>query len=257
MSVELIDLGLLPNDGTGSPLRIAFERINNNFGQMAGLGASGNTGEIQINNADAFFSDPSFSYDVNTGILTIGTTIVPVDSANATLGSLEHPFNQLYLSQAALSLGNVNVSESNGAVSFYIANTTTLADFTINNISSNNIVSTGTISYGNATVGSVVTTTPNNNTNQTIFQIPADRFVSGTIEVNTLYPEDRSSQTVTLAVTTTPDRTDLRYVAYGTTFVGNCLTRYNVLIASDNVRVTVSPLINAPMTHTITYRATQ
>lgn len=31
MTIELINVGSLPNDGTGDPLRVAFEKINNNF----------------------------------------------------------------------------------------------------------------------------------------------------------------------------------------------------------------------------------
>jgi hypothetical protein len=34
MAQELINIGQLPNDGTGDPLRVAFQKINNNFTQL-------------------------------------------------------------------------------------------------------------------------------------------------------------------------------------------------------------------------------
>ena len=66
-----------------------------------------------------------------------------------------------------------------------------------------------------------------------------------------------NSQSIIIDATTTPDRTDLKYVAYGTTFVGDPVTRYDALVASANVRITVSPLANASITHTITYSSTK
>jgi hypothetical protein len=34
MAQEIINVGALPNDGTGDPLRVAFEKINNNFSNL-------------------------------------------------------------------------------------------------------------------------------------------------------------------------------------------------------------------------------
>ena len=36
MSQEIINIGTLPNDGSGDPLRVAFQKINNNFTQLFG-----------------------------------------------------------------------------------------------------------------------------------------------------------------------------------------------------------------------------
>ena len=35
---EIINIGTLPNDGSGDPLRVAFEKINNNFSSVYGTG---------------------------------------------------------------------------------------------------------------------------------------------------------------------------------------------------------------------------
>lgn len=39
MSQELINIGTLPNDGEGDPLRVAFQKINNNFTQLFSSGS--------------------------------------------------------------------------------------------------------------------------------------------------------------------------------------------------------------------------
>lgn len=38
MSQQIINIGALPNDGTGDPLRTAFEKINNNFTELYSTG---------------------------------------------------------------------------------------------------------------------------------------------------------------------------------------------------------------------------
>lgn len=50
MAQELINVGNVANDGTGDPLRIAFEKINNNFSEMFSIPvAAGPNGSIQYN----------------------------------------------------------------------------------------------------------------------------------------------------------------------------------------------------------------
>lgn len=38
VNYELINIGALPNDGTGDPLRVAFGKLNNNFTQLSATG---------------------------------------------------------------------------------------------------------------------------------------------------------------------------------------------------------------------------
>lgn len=38
MAQEIINVGTLPNDGEGDPLRVAFQKINNNFSQLFSTG---------------------------------------------------------------------------------------------------------------------------------------------------------------------------------------------------------------------------
>lgn len=36
MAQQIINVGALPNDGTGDPLRLAYEKINDNFDELYG-----------------------------------------------------------------------------------------------------------------------------------------------------------------------------------------------------------------------------
>lgn len=40
MAIQLVNVGALPNDGEGDPLRVAFQKINNNFLQMQQTGTN-------------------------------------------------------------------------------------------------------------------------------------------------------------------------------------------------------------------------
>ena len=257
MAVEIVDIGLLPNDGTGSPLRVAFEKINNNFTQLAGTGPQGPSGAVQFKDNNRFWADPNFVYDYNTGTLTIGTTILPADSANSSLGTAEAPFKSVFFDSSALAIGNVGVNESNNQVTFNVSGTNATADFLINNITSNNINTSGTVTLANlTTVGASTVTTTTDTADQIIFEVPASTFQSGVLEITSVQPIERFSQSVTLSITAVPSRISCNYVAYGTTFVGNCVTRYDAYVQSGNLRVTVTPFMSATINHKISYQIT-
>lgn len=63
MSLEVINIGALPNDGTGDPLRTAFEKINNNFANLqqtsylfTSANTSGNTSQVIFQTAANAFN---------------------------------------------------------------------------------------------------------------------------------------------------------------------------------------------------------
>ena len=57
MSQEIINIGAAANDGTGDPLRTAFDKVNNNFTQLyTTLSASGPDGSIQFKNTNTLYS---------------------------------------------------------------------------------------------------------------------------------------------------------------------------------------------------------
>jgi hypothetical protein len=57
MAQEIINIGAAANDGTGDPLRTAFDKVNNNFTQLyTTLSASGPDGAIQFKNTNTLYS---------------------------------------------------------------------------------------------------------------------------------------------------------------------------------------------------------
>ncbi len=49
MTQEVIDTGEVPNDGSGDPLRLAFDKINNNFANLFALAPTANVELIDPN----------------------------------------------------------------------------------------------------------------------------------------------------------------------------------------------------------------
>lgn len=68
MTQEIINVGVLPNDGEGDPLRVAFQKVNNNFANLFSTASeitiantTGNTsGQIIFQTAIANFSQAIF-----------------------------------------------------------------------------------------------------------------------------------------------------------------------------------------------------
>ena len=135
---EIINIGTLPNDGEGDPLRVAFAKINNNFSNL-------------------------FATFVNT------TT--------------------------SYSVGN----------------------------------------------------TPG----QLIFETPANTFTMGQVLVYSADPVANTSQTIQLFAQLNQAGDDVKFTAYGSTFFGNAVTSYDMVVADGNVQVLVNPLVDEPLLHFI------
>ena len=65
MSQEIINIGTLPNDGEGDPLRVAFAKINNNFTQLF------STSSLTAN-AYTFGTSPAVIFETPTDTFTQG-----------------------------------------------------------------------------------------------------------------------------------------------------------------------------------------
>ena len=74
MAQQTINVGAAPNDGTGTPLRTAFQYTNSNFSELyTAVGPSGNNIVVPGN-------------ATITGDLTVDTNVLKVDSANNRVG---------------------------------------------------------------------------------------------------------------------------------------------------------------------------
>ena len=284
MPLERINLGTLPNDGTGDPLRVAFDKINNNFATISGLATSGNIGAIQLAaNGGQLGSNVNFTFDSTQtpGILNLGANVVQI-------GSPANVVSALWLSSGnSLNVGNINfAANANNVGSFTINGTgnilsipqvpNTPADIKVGNlIVTGNVVAGGTITgsgengiTGNLTVSGginltyltincIQTSTADNSPNQVIFQVPFSQFNTGKFEITSVSTTTPDTQSVTLIMTKNGSNNGTVFTAFGTLFQGNCLTTYNTGVipgASAQATITISPLANIPMQHTISYQ---
>lgn len=125
MSKQTINIGSAANDGTGDPLRTAFDKINDNFDEIyLELGGSGGN--------DISISGSTISTDSGTGAdltLNADSTVIKVASGTS-LQLIDHTDNSLIKFDASGNLVDSLIS--------YDGTTLTAGDLTINQ-------STGTI----------------------------------------------------------------------------------------------------------------
>jgi len=138
-SQEVINIGANPNDGTGDPLRVAFDKVNNNFSNL-------------------------FQSFVNT---TVAYT------------------------------------------------------------------------FGNAQ-------------SQVIFEAPTSTFTQGQFYIKSIANGTPDTQDIQVYAQLNNDSSDVKFSAYGSTFFGNTLTTYDMVVSNNgNVQILVNPVGSDDMTHLI------
>lgn len=68
MTQQVINIGALPNDGTGDPIRVAYSKINQNFNELFSSIVSG-TG-LNIDLDFGTFTSSSASLNIDLGTIT-------------------------------------------------------------------------------------------------------------------------------------------------------------------------------------------
>jgi hypothetical protein len=256
ITLNNIDIGDLPNDGTGDPLRIAFDKINLNFTELGLLAPTGANGSFLYASNGFSVGTPNFAYDASNNSILLAANVTL--SGNVTIGTSSNTVGNIYVGQSSLKLGNVTVTESGNVVSFPITvDTTQKASIAVNDLSvDGNGTIAGQLKVGNSYYRTFSVTTSDNTSDQIIFQIPAVDFKFGTFYIDSRESNSNNSQTVTLTVNKAQSNTAVRFCASGTTFVGNVVTDYNSSIIFGNVRVMVSPFPSTAVEHTVTYQIT-
>jgi hypothetical protein len=97
MTRQNINIGSTANDGTGDPLRTAFDKINDNFVELYGS-------DNDINTLDANLNVNNFS--ITTGVTNGNITITPNGTGNINLGALK--FNGTSISSDDSTIVNIN-----------------------------------------------------------------------------------------------------------------------------------------------------
>jgi hypothetical protein len=89
MAKQTINIGASANDGSGDPLRVAFDKINDNFDEL---------------------------YATEHDLSSISQSIIPDTDVAYDLGSATNRFRDLYLSGSTIDLGGTTLSISGGAL---------------------------------------------------------------------------------------------------------------------------------------------
>lgn len=266
VQVELIDIGALANDGTGDPLRVAFDKINNNFSTLSAISfpaPGGVEGSLQYKVGPSYNGSPNLYFDTSNNALNFNSNISVVHGANVVIGSHVDPIHKLYLSNVGLDVGNVNIAETGNTITFSIVGSpgakislAGLNDIQVsgNIITSGNVALGNSLAYGNTIIGSFSVTTPDATVNQVIYETPAAAFTSGTFKIaSSRNISSNFTQSVVLNVAVTGDKNTLRYTAHSTVFTGTPVTKYNVDLHFSNVRIMVSPQFADPIVHLVSY----
>lgn len=90
MTQQVINIGSSPNDGTGDPLRTAYNKINENFSELYAKGAGGSN--LEINNNDIGVAQDSTNGDINlipsTGTVTIDDDVLRIAESRTITNSV-------------------------------------------------------------------------------------------------------------------------------------------------------------------------
>jgi hypothetical protein len=254
MNFETINVGTLPNDGSGDPLRVAYIKINNNFAIASNLTPSGSNGDLQFKlittdgniTTESFSSSANLNYSEADGNLYIGSNIIPQTTGVMSIGDPVLQVGNIYLSQTGFNLGNINVTENANVLSFNVA--------IFPSFKSDIVV--GGISYGNTNNTTINTTSFVTNTTSpiAIYAIPTSQFSAGKFELTSRENSSNNSQTVTIVASLNNDQNYISYAAHSTLFYGNAVTTYSMDVYNDNVRVIVTPFVSSTITHNISYQ---
>jgi hypothetical protein len=244
MTQQIIDTGSLPNDGSGNPLRVAFDKINNNFANLMAMVPTANVELVDPNqfpDGGVNINNPGFSGNttINANNIYVGSQFPAIqEDPTAKMLSFTQPvgpyYNQEYI--------RVGATPNDGQ-----GDPLRVAFEKINNNFSN-LFFVGTTTYTVYSVG--------NTANQVIFETPANAFTQASFQIRSSDTGTPDSQEITITAQITNDSSNIKYTGYGTTFAGNALTRYNMDVLDGNVRLMVNPIVNEVLLHFISAQIT-
>jgi hypothetical protein len=104
------------------------------------------------------------------------------------------------------------------------------------------------------TIASAVTL--DNAADQVIWEYPANQFTQAIFQIQSSRDGSIDSQNIQISAQIYNDESDVKFTAFATTFVGNALTTYDMIVDSGNVKLLVSPLIDDTIEHFISYQIT-
>jgi len=266
--LELIDIGDLPNDGTGDPLRVAFQKINTNFESIPLLNQGGANQSIQFNNDGLSGGTANLLYDTPNNAIKLNTDIIPITTNVVDIGSNTKVISNIWLNKLdSFHLGNVTIGEINNILNiFKTGDKTSQSDLQVGNIyatgeiiaignvtSTGDITINGGINLSNISINTANVTTTSNTANQIVYQLPQVNFTTLRLQITSHRPDTNDSQSVSMTVNKRTDGIQAKHTVFGTVFNGTPLTRYNADISFGNVRIMVSPIPNVEIIHLVSF----
>jgi len=264
MDYEIINVGELPNDGTGDPVRVAFIKINNNFASINDFtDPVGINGAIQFKNitvvgdvtTNSVTASNNFTFNSSSNTLVLNGNISPLTASVMDIGSNIKPVGNLYISSSGLHVGNITInSTANGIVFTGESNTTPILQ--TGNINTVSVNASGEISYGNVpkvTISTFTVNTETNAPNQKVYEIATGNLTTIRFDIISTVVATNDRQTATIMASKSGLGTAANYTVHNTIFQGNVVTNYHVTSEFGNITLKLSPFINGNITHKISY----
>ncbi len=256
-TVNQVDIGIVPNDAGGDPLRVAFQKINDNFNYLSSLAPNGPEGAVQYIFDGLSRGDANLVYNQATGVLDINIDTIPLRDNELDLGSDVQRFAHLYLGTTGVSIGHVSIAQTDlNTLSFPAIGGLEPENASINvkNVNADgNVNVSGSLVVNGSSSGTRMVTTHDNSTNQIVFELPVSDFDNGTFQITSRSVDDNNSQKVTLEILKETSNIGVKFSAFGTLFSGAPITRYNADVGYGNVRVMVNPMFNQDIEHSIKF----
>jgi len=261
MAKQTINIGASVNDGTGDPLRTAFDKINDNFDELYlfDSNVAGDDTQVLFNDGEAFGADTDFTYNKTTNALTVtgnvtGGNLVTsglVSAGNVTATNLTIAGN---VTGDLTATGNITGGNLSGTS--IIGTLTTATQTNITSVGTLlSLVSTGNVTGGNLTTGAQVVATGNITTTGGYFigdgseltGITASAAPAGA-DTNIQFNDGGSAGGVAQftfnkvgnALTVTGNISGGN--VSGTTITGNLSATGNIIMASNNINGLADPI---------------
>ena len=246
LNQEIINTGLLPNDGAGDSLRTAFNKINNNFSSIFSLvGPSLSPSPITVQ-TEPVIIEPVVDPVQTQNILNIGQFIInstQIINSTPLLGTSPFTFS----STVATPIGsqewiNIGAQPNDGT-----GDPLRTAFYKINNNFSN-LFATSTLTSSEYSAGL--------DPNQVIFEYPANVFTQGMFQIRSSDQGTSDSQDILISAQITNNNAGVKFTGYGLTIEGNAVSTYDMDVDGGNIRILSNPLVDAYVLHFISYQIT-
>ena len=258
---QYVSTGTLPNDGTGDTLSVAFNKINTNFANLFSTINSYAISPISIQFVDMGDGLNSGSGD------TLSTAFTKV---NNNFTKFFEILIQQFESFITIELVEEPTSFSVEPMSFSVPTLMSVTSFT-SAVDSQEIINIGALpndgtgdplrtafakinnnftTLFSTTTGNGTATTTGSGAGQIIFDTEIANFSSATF---TIKSKDAfaNSQNITLSAQISNDNSNVSFSAYGTTFIGTPICRFDMDVDGSNLRILCDPLTSSNLTHTI------